>query len=260
MIPLGRGDFPTTREELNAALRVGLAVFESPRASVEIIGEFPALDRIAIDLSGGKLPLTPPHGGAVSAPFTANELQLFANPLRYEQAGIAVELRAQTVSLGFQRDENNQSLLAITGAREGNATFAIQRRELETLILAIASQAARAQGVSIERVDLKVQSTSQRSASFSCDVTAQKLFMKTVVTLSGAIEIDPALVARVSGLRCDGAGMIGGLACGFLRPYLARFEGQTVPLASFALGELRVVDVTLETGEELRVTAHFGAT
>ena len=79
------------------------------------------------------------------------------------------------------------------------------------------------------------------------------------VTLSGDVDLDEQLTARLSNLRFSGDGMVANLAGGFIRPKLATLEGRTFPLMSFALGEITLRDVQLQAGETLRLSAQFGS-
>lgn len=259
MLPLAGSDFPHTREELARALREGLADLGGAAVRIESAGVLPALERLAIDLSGGRVPDQPPEPGASKhGAISVRELEIVARPLLYDKARIELEIRAREVGLEFQRDAQKRPLLALATAREGSVDCSIRRGDLEQIIISIARQAATEHGVSVERAVLKITASSPRAVDFSCEVMAQKLFMKTVIRLSGRVEVDDRLQARVSGLRCEGGGMVGGIACNFLKPYLARFEGRTFTLASFALGELRVVDLAMDAGEPLHLSARLG--
>ena len=70
--------------------------------------------------------------------------------------------------------------------------------------------------------------------------------------------IDEQLNARLSGLECAGEGTLGTLACGFIAPHLARFNGREFSLMALPLGEVKLRDVRIAAGRELRVTAQFG--
>ncbi len=259
MLPLGGEVFPKAGAELEDALRAGLAIFRAPELRVKVRGEWPALDEIALDLSGGHAPGKPMASGVAGdgVKISARELSLLAKPLHYENAAVEIEIRVRDAQLEFQGGAQNS--LAITAAESGEVRVKMARAELERLIQTLAGRAAAEHGVTIERTNLRVNSAGPRAADFMGEVIAQKLFMKTVVRVLGRLEIDERLNARLSNLRCEGSGMIGGLACGFLKPHIARFENRTMALAEFALGDLRVLDVALSADEPLCVHAKIGA-
>ncbi len=83
--------------------------------------------------------------------------------------------------------------------------------------------------------------------------------MKTTVTAAGQVDIDDSLNARISKATCDGSGVIGTLACGFIRPYIAKYEGRSISLMALPLGSVRLRDLTVEAGESLTIHARLSA-
>jgi hypothetical protein len=78
--------------------------------------------------------------------------------------------------------------------------------------------------------------------------------------ITGQLDLDEELNARVSGLDCTGDGAIASVACGVLKPHLQKIDGREFPLMSLPLGEVRLRDVQLAVGDKLSVTADFGST
>ena len=76
--------------------------------------------------------------------------------------------------------------------------------------------------------------------------------------MSGRLDIDDRLVAKLSELDCAGEGMIVSLVVGMFRDRVRALEGKEFPLTAFALGAIHLRDVQLHVGDELRVTAAFG--
>lgn len=259
---LGRRNFPETTAEFENALKEGAAVFHSPRLQVEVSGELPNFQRLAIDLSDGTIPRSLPTGRSLGskqqAELKTGKFELAARPLRVGSGCFELELRAEDVDLVLQQGINDAMLLDLAGAKSGDLQLEASRKEIEAIILDVANDAAEEKGVTVQSVDLTVESSGPRSVSFRADVAAKKLFMQATITLSGSLAIDEGLNARLSDLNCSGSGMIGGLACGFLQPYLEKFGAQPIPLTAFNLGNLRVRDLTLDAGEPLRVRATFG--
>lgn len=263
MLPLGTNGLPSSRSELEAALRSGLALFHSPNLLVEVAGEFPSLGKIAIDLSGGTVPAALPANGSnggARQELSVDALELAASPLLYGNARASVRLDAGGVRLALRGgDAGHPAGLDLAGAQTGEFRLEIARADLEEMIRAIAQEAARPHGVTIQRASLHTESIGPRSVKFCADVLAQKLFMHTALTLRGVLTVDDALDARLSELNCSGGGIIGSLASEFFKPYIARLEKRPFPLASYALRGVRVRDLSLEAGEPLRVRASFGS-
>lgn len=268
MFPLGsRGSLPASGAEFENALRDGLGIFRAPNLRVEVVGDFPNFSRIAIDLSGGVAPFPPPEAkakGTKTTTLSIGEFELGAQPLRIEsgQVQVQVQLRASDARM-LLRDGGggaNPASLEIAGVRSGEFLLQTTREELARIISAVASQAASAQGVAVKRTQLSLTSTGPRSLRFTAEVLAQKSFMQTAIKLSGALAVDDQLNARLSDLDCSGGGIIGTLACNFLKPYVTRFEGEVFPLAAFGLGDARVRELTLDAeGDPLRIQARFGS-
>lgn len=263
MFPLGsRSSLPASRAEFESALREGLAVFRAPDLRVAVAGEFPNFSRVAIDLSGGSAPFPPPEvktSGAQTASLGIGEFELVARPLLIESARAQVQLRASDVRMLLRGGSGaSPASLEIASVRAGEFLLQTTRDELAAIITAVANRAASAHGVSVKRTQLSIASTGARSVRFTAEVLAQKSFMQTAIKLSGALAVDDQLNARLSDLDCTGGGIIGSLACNFLKPYIARFEGEVFPLAAFGLGDVRVRELTLDAGDPLQIRASFG--
>jgi hypothetical protein len=88
-----------------------------------------------------------------------------------------------------------------------------------------------------------------------------KALFKTIsgaVTLTGQVDIDDRLVARLSNLNIAGEGMMVALAVNMVRGRVTALEGAEFPLMTLALGDVRLRDLQLSVGDELKMTAAFG--
>jgi hypothetical protein len=88
---------------------------------------------------------------------------------------------------------------------------------------------------------------------------ARKLFLSASIRITGQLDLDGELNAKISGLKCEGDGAIAAVACGVLDPHLRKLDGREFPLMSLPLGEIRLRDVRLAVGDKLSVTAEFGS-
>ena len=112
--------------------------------------------------------------------------------------------------------------------------------------------------MTVEAVRIELRARTERALDIVVQVRAKKLFLSAAVRISGSVEIDEQLNARLSGLECAGEGTLGTLACGFIAPHLQRFNGREFSLMALPLGEVKLRDVRIAAGPELRVTATFG--
>lgn len=262
MFLLGSADFPQTRDELVASLDEGLRLFGNVAGVQEAEGEFPRLDRLWVDLSGAQITsaLRPSEGvGQREQGITVSVFKVTGDPVRFEQSPIHVRVAGSDVRLAYDRDAGGRPVLVLDAAREGEIEIRVARAELEAILLSLAREAASAHGVSVSDVAVTLRSRGPRSIDFSVAVAASKLFMKTTVTAAGQVDVDDSLNARISNATCDGSGVIGTLACGFIRPHIAKHEGRSIPLMALPLGSVRLRDLTVEAGESLTVHARLSA-
>src|SRR5438874_1661882 len=115
MFLIGKHGLPKTRTEFERALRDGFSIFRAPDLRLEITGEFPRFERVAIDLSGGTAPATPPPGargaGDQQTSLDIGELELRALPLFLEGGRIRVHLRASGVEMLLRGGDNEPASL-----------------------------------------------------------------------------------------------------------------------------------------------------
>jgi hypothetical protein len=180
-------------------------------------------------------------------------------PILLQGAKVQLICTAREVRIGQGRDADGNLLLVLQDAAEGSIELSVALLDLEALVLAGAKAQADKQGVTIEDVRIELQSRSEHALDAIVQVRAKKLFLTTTVRVSGSVAIDEQLQARISDLECQGEGTFGTLACGFITPHLERMNGRTFSLMALPLGELKLRDLCIAAGPELRVTARFGS-
>ena len=129
------------------------------------------------------------------------------------------------------------------------------KTDLEKLILDIAKHEAGKHGVTLDDVQLTMTPLGPRAFQTEINLKAHKLFFSTTVRISGTAEVDAGLGLKLFALVCQGEGAIGSVACGFLSPQLQKLEGRSFPLADLSLGETRLRDVSVELGDQIKITA-----
>ncbi len=265
MFPLSAKTFPATAPELASLLSESLqCIFITNAEPVAIESDsYPSLQSLRISLDDAKLRPSPPRppvvSGERSPALQVAELRLEGSRLSLGPATADLHLTARDVCLDQGRDAQDQIVLVLRSAADGQVAITTDKAELEKAIAALATREAGKQGVTIEGVRLMLQERNPRSLSAEVEVKARKLFFTTVIRIAAQLDLDHELNATLSGLACKGDGAIGTLACGVLTPHLQKLEGRTFSLMALPLGDIRLRDVRLAAGDRITVQAEFGA-
>lgn len=262
MFPLAGPPIPDSPEALADALQRGLAARNLPPREVIAQGAWPKLDLLRLDLTGVQIPrsrLAGPSGEECSAGCTAARFELVAAPARFESVPVQLSLWAVEAGFDFAPAPDGTSTLLLRRAARGEVTMEMTAADVERLVHSLASEAAKQHGAEIKSVKIAFTSRGPRAVSVTAEVTAKVFIATAIFKLSGDLDLDEQLTARLSNLRFSGDGMVANLAGGFIRPQLAALEGRAFPLMSFALGEICLRDVQVQAGETLRLSAHFGS-
>lgn len=265
MFPLSTATFPSSATDLARLLNQSLQrifIAESDPVTVRE-HSYPHLDAISISLDGAQLRADPPRppviSGKTSPAFEIDQLTLSASPLSLGPAAVNLSLSARKVQLGQSKDSNDQIVLSLENAADGNIEISTAQTDLEALIAKLAQTQARKQGITIDGVQLKLQQKSAHSLAAEVHLRARKLFLSASIQVTGQLELDDQLNLKISGLNGTGDGAIATLACGILKPYLRKIDGRELPLMSLPLGDVRLRDVRLTVGDKFCVTAEFGS-
>lgn len=268
MFPLAGKSYPASSEELGRAIEGALAeVFTLAKSgqAVKVSGDdFPALKKLTINLDGAQVNATEPPDkplakGKRTEGIQVSQFEFSGHPIRYENSKVDLEVTARGVQLDFAKDKNGHPLLVLVDAQEGQAQANVSKDDLRTLVTAIASAAAKEQGVKIQDLEIDLTSAGKRSVAADVRVTARKAIVSGVVRLKGRADVDDDLNATISDLTCEGEGMVGKLSAEFLRGRLKAINGRKFPLMAFSLGDVTLRDVTVDVKRGLHVKARFGS-
>jgi hypothetical protein len=265
MFPLRTQTFPNNAAELKRLLEESLRnLFILNRDPVELREKaYPDLETLKICLDGAQLPDRPPprpvvDGSAVPA-LTVDSFQVSGAGMQVGPATVDFSLAARHLQLHQATDRNDEIVLLLHNAGEGRIETSIATSDLEALIGEVARAEAGKHGVNIDRVELSLTSRSPRSLGAEVRLRAKKLFVSASLRITGQLDLDEQLNAKISGLACVGDGAIASMACGVLKPHLQKLDGREFPLMSLPLGEVRLRDVRIAVDEKLSVTAEFGS-
>ncbi len=225
--------------------------------------QYPELTAIRVSLDGATAgDRVPPRPGSpvgkVEPALRVEHFEISGRPLRVQGAAIDLRCEARAVEIGQVRDAQGNLLLLLQNAAEGKIEISLPVADLEALVRAGATEAAKEHGVILEAVRIQLRARAPRALDAVVQVRARKLFLNAALRLTASLEIDDQLTAHLSGLDCAGEGTLGTLACGFLGPHLQRWNNRDFPLLVLPLGEVKLRDVQIAVGDELRVTAQFG--
>ena len=265
MFPLSTKTFPSSAEALKRLLNESLRelfLIKTDPATIRA-ASYPHLEELRVSLDGAQLRGPPGSIPSVSGKTTpaleVDSLTINAAALSAGPATIDLSLSARSVTLHQGSDSAGNIVLLLHLAAEGDIAISASPSDLEALIAEVAKAEAGKHGVSIDGVQLSLRSNTSRSLAAEVRLRAKKLFLSASIRITGQLDLDEQLDARISRLDCTGDGAIASLACGVLKPHLQKIDGRSFPLMSLPLGEVRLHDVQLAVGDKLSVTAAFGS-
>lgn len=258
---------PTNSEDFSKAIEGGIReviTFPPDARIVMLTGNYPAFDAIKIDLTEGRIntanrPEKPRGVGTGKREVTADIFQVIAHPLQVDAVRISLDLSANSVTLRYDLDPSGRQIILPVSSESGTLKMEIPRADLEALILARATTAAAQQGAKITALELKLIARSERSLTIDLRVHAKKMMMGGVVHISGRVDLDDRLTARLSEMNCVGEGVAGKIAAGFLVPKIKQVDGRSFPLADESLNGLHLHDLRVTSVDPVRIEGAFGA-
>lgn len=265
MFPLKTTTFPSSADELARLLNESLRDLFRVQADPVAIqaASYPHLEQLHVSLDGarvlGRPPSIPALPGETSPALEVDSLAINASPLAAGPAAIDLSLSARAVSIHQGVNSAGAVVLLLHSATDGAITIMASPSDIEAAIAEVARTEAGKHGVTIDSVQLTLRSNGSRSLAAEVSLRAKKLFLSASIQLTGQLDLDEELNARISGLDCTGDGALAGIACGMLKPHLQKMEGRVFPLMSLPLGEVHLRDVRIAVADKLSVTAAFGS-
>ena len=266
MIPLGRKDVPSPRDDLAQALDDALHRFVQKSGRIVDLRSrvFPLVDEIRINLDRSKFDSpTPPPAKAEGGTALAFEAALVTVSGRnISVCGVPLDLRMEMRDVVFHKgaDASGDAVLVIHRAHEGQLVVSAGQLDLEEAIARLGGEKARLWGVDLEQVRLAMRARSRRSLAADIKVQAKKFFARAKIDIYAQLDITDEFVVKISQLKCKGDGKLGSFACAALAPLSEKLKSNTFPLKSLPLGGLQIIDVHVAVADTVELTIDFGAT
>lgn len=262
MLPLAGEKLPATAAALIESLQSGLAAHGFAPATVRVEAlMWPAIDRLTIDLSSARVTRhvrMPEAAIAGTETLRVDRFEILGAPLHFEGTPLRLRLSASDVVFGFTQSAEGESMLALSLAQHGDVEIEAGKSDLEALLHRAATTAAGDHGVEMKKTTLDLTTRSSRQLSVRAEVTAKMFIMSAAVKLAGEIAVDDALTARLTGLRVSADGVVGTMINSIAHPLLAKWENREIPLLAFALGGMKLRDISVRGGDSLHLAAQFG--
>jgi hypothetical protein len=264
MIPLGRTEFPASKDELAVALNEALRRFVPKSGKLVDVRSrvFPYIDEIAINIDDAKLDSLPvpslPVVGETKQAFEAAMVSLSARNISVH--GVPLDARMELRDVLFDKglNESGEVTLLLKSARDGQLVVSAAQLELEEAILKVGGAEARRNGIAIEQVRLAMRARGRRSLAADVRIQARKLLLRARVDIYGQLDVDQNFTAKISQLKCNADGTIGSLACNALRPFFDQVMGSSFSLKSLPLGEIEIRDLHVAVADTVAITVDFG--
>jgi hypothetical protein len=265
MFPLKTAILPSNASDLarrfNESLHDVLDLPNDPVTIREV--SYPHLASLDVSLDGARLrgqpPPVPSPGGESTPALTVDSFTAKGSALSVGPAAIDFSIEAQHLDLHGAHGPDGNVVLVLHQAANGRIELSSSLSDLKALIAEIAKAEAARHGVVIDNVQLLLRSNSPRSLAAEVRLRAKKIFLSASLRITGQLDLDEELNARISGLDCTGDGAIASVACGVLNPQLKKINGREFPLMSLPLGEVRLRDVRIAVDGKLTITAEFGS-
>ncbi|MBD8057887.1 hypothetical protein IC607_02775 [Cellulomonas sp. JH27-2] len=274
-VPLGAAPRPDDGEELARRVRSALldqaaGVTDASPVRVAATLDGAAVPTLDVDLTGVVVAgarKTPPPPAPVTARSSeagiVGRLRVDAHPVTIE--GVRVDLQAEAENLSFSWVEGVDGSLAAQLVEPteqdrvvGQVRVAAARDEIVAAVQRVAADLAKAQGVTLSRLDVDLVSRGPRAASVAVRAQIRKGFLSATAEGGATATVGTDLVLTVSDVSVTSgnplvAGMLA-VASGRIKAY----EGRRIDLGAQLPPGVRLVDVGLDVGDEVVLTARTG--
>lgn len=268
VFPLAPGPLPTSRDELASSLTAGWKAHLRFPEATEIVnldgGRYPALGTLHVNLNGAVVrsegdKATPPlrPTGKVLDRVTVRDFDLSAKPLVSEKSRLDIHVAATDARLDFQYDRDHRPLAMLADAAEATLEFDVSIPDVERMLVADFNEMGQRYGVSVKKASLKFTAVNNRTLDLDLHLSTRVAFIPAGMRFQAHVDIADDMYARLTHLKCDGDEALGPLMTSLIRPGLAKYQGKSRPIFSFPNGQLKLRNVKVSGGDEIKVLASF---
>ena len=242
MFPLNTATFPASADELTRRLNESLRdLFDLPQDPVDLSRRFLSSpgepDRFA---RRRPAPRPAAHdsvaAGETTPALSSTVIRQGCGDVRWARLRLTSRSKRK-ISIciaAYDRRWPHRSLSS--QAADGRLEISASPSGIEALIAEWRKPKPAKHGVTIDSVQLSLRSNSPRSLAAEVRLRAKKLFLSASLRITGQLDLDEELNAKISGLACTGEGAIASIACGILKPHLQKIDGREFPLMSLPAG------------------------
>lgn len=238
-------------------------VFDLREPAVAIAGgEYPTIDKLSVTLDGAVLRDDPPRPVKGERPTGNNvdvrDFKVAGSGVQVAGGALNLSITGTDVRMNVGEAGDGALVLMLSDAGTGRVEVSTTKAALEKVIGEIAKREAGKHGVTVDGVELSLRQNGPRSLAAEVKLRARKLFLSASIRLSGRLDIDDAMDARLSELKCEGDGAIASVACGVLGPLLEKANGRKLTVVGLPLGNVALRDVRISAADQIELAADFG--
>lgn len=283
VLVLGAPPRPTTGDELAARLlavaqdRLGPAArgLDRARASARLDGDDVA--ELALDLTGVVVPVSAAGLDTPSAdvvphvdhrtPGVLRRFRVDAHPVTVADVAVDVAVDVQDVPFAWieGRDAAGEPVLAIepveptaSGPVRGDVRVAAPQEAVLAAVRRLATEALAAQGVTLTGLDVALTSHGPRAARVVADARIRKGILGASARLAATVSVDAAMVVSLADVEVSSRNPVVAALLVAVRGRLEAVERERVDLAAVLPPGVRIVDVRVDVGRDLVLTARAG--
>jgi len=275
VISLGAAPRPDDGAELARRVRQALVeqaagITDASAVRVEATVDGAAVPTLDVDLTGVVVSGTrkvPPRPGPVSVRAReagiVGRLRVDAHPVTVEGVRVDVQAEAENVSFSWVEGVDGSLAAELVEPTQddrvvGHVRVAASRDEVVAAVQRVAADLAKAQGVTLSRLDVDLVSRGPRAASVAVRAQIRKGFLSATAEGGATATVGTDLVLTVSDVSVtSGNPLVAGMLA-VARGRIQAYEGRRIDLGAQLPPGVRLVDVGLDVGDEVVLTARTG--